>query len=251
MLSKLKLITTAFIVGSAVGTAFALEGEQTNPDVPVGSLDVDQMIIREGLKPNLSWNVVYPKGVLDIVDIDTDSDEVTTKKRLWMDVKVLGASVADQNGRFYPVRLYFRPNGNSGWNHLGTMTNSQVKPSKSLYSGWTKEGDTLSVAGRVSLRGYPYYYNNGNNVEVLKNGDSLPMAAQYEHQLSYEDFIKPYVKDNKVVLGPNEVIYLMELTHTKEKDMDRQDAVILVSFTEEDDNGESDSVEGANSNDPG
>jgi hypothetical protein len=52
-------------------------------------------------------------------------------------------------------------------------------------------------------------------------------------QPTVEDFIKPYLDSNgKIKIGPMDVIYLMELTHTNKYDagFDLQDLCLLVTF---------------------
>lgn len=224
----------------------------TNPDVPVGSLSVDRSVVLEGGKPNLKWNVVYPQTVLDLVNITKSGgrDIVSIKKPVDLTVKIIGASVSDQYGNWYPVTTHIKTS-RTDWVYLDSIAQPQVNASYVYWGTKLYTGDTISVKGKLELNGYKEYTSDHKNVIVLKDGDSLPDAYQFANQDKYEDFIKPYIQNDRITLGPNELIYLMELTHEEEKYADRQDAVLLIQLKEKNNNGHGNNIDGYDSSNPG
>ncbi|MEZ5434456.1 MAG: hypothetical protein R3F31_25480 [Verrucomicrobiales bacterium] len=63
--------------------------------------------------------------------------------------------------------------------------------------------------------------------------DTPPTTTPLYQQPTLESFLRPYLDDNgNIKIGPMDVIYLMELTHTDRNNggFDLQDLVILVTF---------------------
>jgi len=80
---------------------------------------------------------------------------------------------------------------------------------------------------------------NTSNVIVLKNGDSIDkILANYNttvtHQPGIKNYIRAYVKDNKIVLDNNQFLYLFEFNDINkcklEKKCDFQDLVVLITI---------------------
>ena len=196
----------------AVTPAFS----EQDPPIPVGTLSVNLGMVRQGVKPDLGWNIEYPATIPDIIIIDPEEEEITTKTRLRVQVSVIGVGITDQSGREYPSKswLHF---SSVGWQHIFTGKGSQVNPFSYYIDRIVEQGEVIRFASKLDMNGYNYYYNESSNVKVLLNGDLPPgNAAGYSHQTSVADYLGPYVQDGKLALGPMDIIYAAELTHSNQ-----------------------------------
>lgn len=211
--------------------AYSTQSSEQTAAIPTGTIEINHDMVRQGVAPLLNWNITYPTAVNDIVDITPD-DEIDPKTTLRVKVSMIGVGITDQRGTEYEAKSYIKF-GSSGWEHLFTGTGNQVYPDTLLIDRVVRPGEKLRFAAKVNLRGYNYYYNQSSNIKVLKNGDSPPsVAAGYDDQQSVADYLRPYVKDGKIALGPMDLIYVSELTHSDQQHSgyDMQDAIVLVQF---------------------
>ena len=125
----------------------------------------------------------------------------------------------------------------SGYNPIFYGTNNDVNPNEIVYTKTVEEGEEVNFGSR-------YYYNyswgpwfsttNSNgNVVALRNGDTPPTTTPMHYAPTIETFIRPYLdEDGKIKIGPRDVLYLMELTHTNpyHSGFDLQDMALLVTF---------------------
>lgn len=74
--------------------------------------------------------------------------------------------------------------------------------------------------------------SNSSNLNVLRNGDSVPKIPGAMGQDSIEDYLQDYVEDGKIVLEENEAIFLFELgtTNLSSSVADFQDLVVLMTI---------------------
>lgn len=226
----MKSIITLFIAATAItNQAFS----QQEPAIPVGTLNVNSHMVRQGIPPMLSWNIQYPMVVEDVVDIDAD-DEITTKARLRVQVSVIGVGITDRYGREYRSKSYIHYSS-SGWKHVFSGTGSEVNPTQIVDDRIVPPGETLRFAAKLDMDGRSYFYNDSSNIRVLKNGDLPPTntVAYGDHQTTAEAYLRPYISDGRLALGPLDVIYAAEVTHTNETSsgFDLQDTIVLVRFT--------------------
>lgn len=199
--------------------------------VPTGELNVNLTMVRQGVAPALNWKISYPTKVTDVVDIPP-TDEIIPKTKLRVKVSMVGVGLTDQRGTQYPAKNNIKF-GNSGWQHLFTGRGRDVRPNRILVNRIVQRGEALRFAARVNVRGYGYYYNQNSNITVLKNGDTPPnVAAGYNHQTPVASYLRPYVKKGKIAIGPMDVLYVSELTHTnpRQSGYDMQDSIVLVQF---------------------
>jgi len=226
------ILNTCILSALLAPLALSQEGQQ-EPAIPVGSLSVNQGTVREGVKPVVSWNIDFPSTVEEVIDIDPDDDEITTKTKLRAEVSIIGVGITDQYGTEYPSKTWLHFSS-SGWTHLFTGTGSQVNPTTLYADRILQQGERIRFASRVNLSGYNFYYNESDNVTVLKNGDLPPSVAGGHDQASIADYLGPYIKDGKLSLGPMDIIYAAELTHSDPSDRgyDIQDTIVLIRFTE-------------------
>ncbi len=204
----------------------------SDPQVPVGTLDVNKHTVREGVKPELTWNIEYPSEVTTVVDIE-DDDEIVAKCRLRVQVYVIGVGITDRRGREYPARSYIHYSSH-GWVHIYTGIGSNVNPTRVYDERIVERGERIRFRARYHWRNSPYYYNPSDNIRVLVNGDTPPNnAAGYSHQTSAAEYMQPYISNGRLALGPLDVIYAAELTHSDPNHwgFDLQDTIVLVRFS--------------------
>ncbi|MFT4175348.1 MAG: hypothetical protein QM627_01715 [Luteolibacter sp.] len=215
-----------------------------DPVVPVGALTAFPTLVQTGTRPVLTWGITYPATAKDVVTI-TGPGTLTPKTDLIMEVRVIGASVRATTTNilglivsqtWVPTECQFRY-GNGSFSRLWYGRQTDVKSSQVVLTKTVEAGKALNFGGR-------YYWNNSwsslytslnssRNVVALVNGDTPPTTTPLYQQPSIESFLLPYLDgQGKVKIGPKDVIYLMELTHTNPNDggFDLQDLVILVTF---------------------
>lgn len=217
---------------TACGLLLAGYAGGEDPLVPVGTLNVNQNTVREGVSPQLSWEIDYPSAVTTVIDIEPD-DDIVTKCKLRVQVYVIGVGITDQSGREYPAKSYIHYSS-SGWQHIYTGVGSDVNPTRIYDDRIVNAGERIRFCAKLNQSGYDYYYNPSDNIEVLMDGDSPPNnAAGYQHQTSASEYMRPYIKNGKLALGPLDIIYAAELTHSDPNHygFDLQDTIILVRFT--------------------
>ena len=241
-----KTISTTALVGilSLIGgNLFA----QTNaPTIPVGDLSAFPTIVQAGTHPQLTWNVTIPASVVDVITV-TPPGTITAKRKLRMDVRVLGASVwaSTTNSRgqvtggyFVPTEAQMRVNSGS-YSRIFYDTHDDINPNTIVKTQTLYTGNTVNFGGRYYFNGsWSTLYtttNNNQQVVALINGNTPPTTTPLYQQPTIQSFILPYLDtQGKIKLGPRDVIYLMELAHTDKNNggWDLQDLALLVTFTE-------------------
>jgi len=231
---NLKPIAPLIIVGMtlipSLGTA------QTDPVFPSGTLSATPKTVFPGVYPVLQWNITYPETVIDVIDI-IEPGVIIPKEDLYMDVRVLGASVGTANGIWATVQGWVRADGSGNWQNFFSGKQPDVDPTKIYFTKLVRRGQPNHFGARHYWYGWHTFYNttwtSTPNIRALKNGDSPPHYAGGYDQLDAEAFLLPYIDSNgKIDIGPMDVIYLMETTHsdTSSSGFDMQDLVLLVSF---------------------
>lgn len=234
VIPSLSVIPACLIALAALHPAPA--GAQTaDPAIPVGSLDATPRKVQPNTYPKLAWNITYPSVVKDIVTV-TPPGTLTPKQDLNMTVRVLGASVADSK-KYYSVEAQASYN-NGSYARIFYGTQTQVNPNTIVYSKIpASKNKPINFGGRYYNSGWSTFYtsqNSANNVVALVNGDTPPTTYPLYQQPTLESFLKPYLdSQGRVKIGPMDVIYLIELTHTNRNDtgFDLQDLVLLVTFS--------------------
>lgn len=231
----------AFII--AISASLTHRAAAQDPAVPVGWLTTSQSLVQAGTKPTLSWGITYPAVVKDVITI-TPPGITTPKKKVTMDVRVIGASVkvAWTNSWGVVTRTEWVPTeaqvsvNNSSFSRIFYDTQNNVNANKVVYNKTVNSGQAINFAGRYYWEGSwstLYKSNSSNNVVALVNGDTPPTTTPLYQQPTIEDFIKPYLDGaGRIKIGSMDVIYLMELTHTNKNDggYDLQDLALIVTF---------------------
>ncbi len=241
-----KSTITALLALVVLACADYCSAQAQSPLIPTGNLSAFPTIVQAGTHPTLTWDITLPESVVDIVTI-TPPGTITTKKQLTMNVRVLGASVKvvwlDSRGRvtrweWAPTEAQMKVN-NGSYSRIFYNTQDNVNANQIVKSQTLSANTTINFAGRYRFDGsWSTLYNstNSNNqVVALKDGDIPPTTTPLYQQPTLESFLIPYLDNQgKIKLGPRDVIYLMELTHTNKNDsgFDLQDLVLLVTFSE-------------------
>ena len=208
---------------------------QSSPTAPTGSLQLDTNLIRLGLSPKVTWTINHPQAITDVITI-SETDTVTPKTDVDVTVSVIGVGISDGRGNWAPATTFLK--FGSQWEHVYTGAGPDVIQTATVLDREVSSGTDIGFAARYEFRNYtsPFYQNGSGNVEVFVNGDTPPtFQAGHADQTSAAEFMRPYLDDaGRISLGPRDVIYAAELTHTDPTGFgfDLQDSVIIVNFTE-------------------
>lgn len=209
------------------------------PKAPTGTLDVNKTWVRTGSKPQLTWNISFPNTEPDI-DI-TPEDKIIPRKRTMMEVRVVGAGFT--SGRTHPdLAVHSRIGGSNSWKRLFQGPDYSVQPSKVLQRQIVEAGTTIDFSARAQSGSSSWYssrntLSENDTVIALRDGDKVPNYTPVGQQGTISSFLTQYIdKNNRVTIGPRDVIYLFECYATKPYSggFDMQDVVLLVSFSDVD-----------------
>ncbi len=234
----MKINSALFALG-ALCTLPVLGNETTvhgDPYIPIGTLDVNKTWVQTGMRPTLTWNIRYPETVDDIIEI-TPEDKIVPKERTEMEIRVVGAAF-QVGSNHTPLAVQTRVGSGSSWESIFLGADHTVNPSEVLYSQVVEEGVTIDFSSRAQRTDGSWYSSRDTltenlTVTALKNGDSVPYYVPAYEQGDIASFLTQYISaDNKITIGPRDVIYLYELysTNSSSSYFDMQDMVVLVTF---------------------
>jgi hypothetical protein len=231
-----KLTATVALAIACITLMPLISNAQTDPVFPSGTLSATPKVVNPGVYPVLTWNITYPETVIDVIDIE-EPGVITPKEDLYMDIRVLGASVGTANGIWATVQGWVRADGSGNWQNFFSGKQPYVDPTKIYFTKLVRKNRVNHFGGRHYWYGWKTFYNttssSTNNVRALVKGDSPPHYAGGYDQQDAEAFLLPYIdSDGKIDIGPMDVIYLFETTHTDTSShgFDMQDLVLLVTF---------------------
>lgn len=230
--------TRLSVLASLILPALAMGGA-TAPSAPTGTISVNTSLVRVGTSPIVSWNIIHPAPIIDVVDVDPD-DNFTPKKQVKMDVRIIGADYRYDSRTYKPVRLEVRVAGGS-WTRIFSGTQSSVKPDQIIYTRTVASGQKVEFRfqGAQDPNGggwNPYRYGPDQMVVAMVQGQRPPAYAPYLSKNSVTSYLTPYLNDDGTMdLGPRDIIYLTELTNTDTDaaGFDLQDLVVMVTVTEQ------------------
>ncbi|MDF1740156.1 MAG: hypothetical protein P1U86_13420 [Verrucomicrobiales bacterium] len=217
------------------------QAQDESPSIPVGTLSAYPTIVQAGTRPQLTWDIVIPETITEVLEVDPPGT-ITPKRDLIMDVKMLGCGVTYYSGG----RLYYVPAecqlsyNNRSYNRIFYGSNYDIDPSEVVFTQVVEEGKAINIGGRYYHdRSWGTWFSTTNhnyNVIALKAGDIPPTTTPMHQAPTIQAFISPYLdEDGRVDIGPRDIIYLMELTHTNRNDdgWDLQDLAVLLTFYDE------------------
>lgn len=246
--------TSRLIAAATAALAFLLgvrASAQTIPAVPVGTLAVNQSVVRAGTFPTLTWNITYPSTVTNYVSIAPTGTLTALVQPQTMSVQVLGASVIAVttdcfgnviSSQYVPVQASFSYN-HGPWQQFFYGTQQQVNPSTVVLTKTiTSTNCTLDWGGEYYFNGSWGMFinsinntNNNQNILALKCGDYPPTNSCLYGQPTIASFLQNYMNPTtkQITIGPKQVIYLFEITDTNPSapGFDLNDLCILVTFS--------------------
>ena len=205
---------------------------------PTGHLNIAKAIVRTKTMASLDWEITYPLGVTEVVDIGPiDSLDTTMETRL--KVRMVGASY-QPNGRDAEVLLTSRISSmGSTWQTLFHGTNGEIDADDYVFDQVVPPNTHIDFSARGKKNSRYWTPSRDTltenvNIIVLKNGDDVPYYAPAFQQGDIESHVSSYVQNGKIVLGPRDLIYLIEIgqTNTNSSGFDMQGLVFVVSFAE-------------------
>ena len=223
------------VIGST-SAAFTLALASADGFTPVGSLNIDTSLVREGAPPLLSWQISFPPPTVDkVVDIEPDN-AVRTKSPVYMTVRVLGAPYRPY-GENAAVNLQVKLGYRGDWETAFHGIDHQIDPSETVFAAEVASDTIVDIAGAGNLSGNRWTSSRNtltktSNVVALKNGDAVPPNLMAFQRGEIKDHVSAYVQNGRIALGPNELIYLIELGQSDpaRPDFDMQDLVAVASF---------------------
>lgn len=223
-----RLLATWLAIAGMALPAFAAE-------IPHGTLQVDNDLVRVGARTQLDWQIQYPSVVTDVVEI-ISPNIIKPRSDLTMRVRVLGASFQQSTTSYLPVEVMWSRN-NASWSRIFYGRQTDVIASKVVLETIVRKGETINLGGRGYRSGWlPLYHTalTTPNLVMLKNGDQVPATTPAFQQGLIESFLTPYLASDKktVRIGNRDLILLLELgqTNPKVSGFDLQDLVVLVTF---------------------
>ncbi|WP_018970404.1 hypothetical protein [Rubritalea marina] len=230
------------VLGTTAAVITCAQAAKQEPAIPIGKLHIDTDVVYATTKPVLTWEVTHPQTIEDVIEIEDiidigdgkkNDDTIVTKKELLMKVSMIGTGITDSSGKEYNSANEIRINGGS-WQHIFTGPGAAVDVTEVLLEEVIEEGSTIEFRARYT--GYDdWRYNTSSEVQIFFDGDEPPANAKAnDGDTSAEEYMRPYTKDGKLVLGALDLIYAAELTHTKtsDKGYDMQDSIVLIRFTD-------------------
>lgn len=224
-----QLMTGMLAVLSILSQAFAAS------EIPRGTLHVDRDLVRVGAPSQLSWQIKYPAGVSEVIEI-LPPYLIKPKTDLKMRVRVLGASFQASATSFLPVELMWS-NNSAAWSRAFYGRKTDVDPSNIVLETTVKAGDTIKFGGRAYRDQWlPLYHSAAEtpNLVILQNGDNVPASSPAFQKGLIESFLSPYLASDKktVKIGKRDLILLMELGQSAPRipDFDLQDLAVLITF---------------------
>lgn len=262
MKTNQKTATAAAMIAIGISTTILCGQTQSRiPAIPVGSLSASPTLVRTGTHPTLTWNILYPSKVSDVVTVNPNGT-IMSSGSVYVSVQPIGNGItnctpSDGSASLYvDARVSF--NG-SAYSQIfyGTMTD--VDPAHRLYIKKMAKNDILDFGGRYVKNGAwsPFYTSRSGNLQIvaLVDGDTPPTRFSLAQSSTLASYLKPYINPaGKVTVGPMSVLIMMELGYTNHdaKCFDYQDQVLLVTFsTKHPNNGHGNNLDGVDSSNPG
>ena len=203
------------------------------PSIPIGKLFITSTVVEPFVKPNLSWEITHPINITDVVDIVEATDSVTTTTKVNVKVSMIGSGITDSSGNQYDSISEIKF-GSGPWEHIFTGPGRAVDRTHILVEKEIESG--VSIEFRSRYKGNAQWrYNTSSEVQVLVSGQKPPANPSSDSlATSAEEYMQPYTKDGRLLLGALDLIYAAELTHTKTSDAgyDMQDSIVLVRFSD-------------------
>lgn len=213
-----------------MGVALANQSDPNPIEEPSGQLHINSSLIKEGGKALISWSITHPQELEDVVEVDED-DNIVTKKKLTVQVSMIGTGVTSNNGNTQHTTVNQIKVG-GGWIEIFKGKGDDVDMSEVLYEEEVEEGTKIEFRAKYD----DWRTNASEHVQTFVNGDYPPaFDASDSGVKSAEEYLQPFIVNGKLALGALDYIYAAELTHTNTSSngYDLQDSIVLVRFIDE------------------
>lgn len=231
------------------------------PLEPIGVLSAFPSVVQTGTKPTLTWSILYPSKVSDLVTITPPGTITIDKNNTTVTVQPIGTGVTacDPTQGVEPLNVDARLSLNgSTYQQIFYGTQQVINPSWVLYSKKLNKGAKIDFGGRfVKFNQWsPLYTTRSANYQIiaLVNGDTPPTSFQLHNSPSLANYLKPYLDaSGKVNIGPLSILILMELGQTNHNldCFDYQDMALLVTLNGKTNNGHGNNLDGVDVSNPG
>jgi len=247
--------------GNGNGNGNSGSSASTIPATPVGVLSAYPTIVQTGTKPTLTWDILHPSNVSNVVVINPPGTLIPNQP-IYVSVQPVGTGPTNctpgQTTVTYPAEARISVNGGS-YKQLFYGTQGSVTPQYSLYIKKHKANDIIDFGGRYVLNGNwtPFFTTRSSNMQVISlvRGSVPPTNLPLSTSSRLASYLKPYLDaTGKINIGPMSVLVLMELSETDRSQpcFDYQDMVLLVTFsTKHPNNGHGNNLDGVDSSNPG
>lgn len=257
--SKIAAMSAAAFSLSFIASERSL-GQATDPVSPGGVLSAYPTVVQTGTKPTLSWNILYPSILENLVKI-IPPGTLQANEALFCTVQIIGAGESIP-GTAVATDLRLSVNGGS-YKQLFYGKQANVNPTSRLYIKKLSAGQKIDLGGRyVKPDGSwsEFFTTRSSNLQAvsLANGSTPPTTFPLHLQATLTNSLKPYLDAaGKVKIGPLSVLILMELNKTDRTNpgFDLQDQIALVTFSRKHpgngNNGNGNNLDGVDSSNPG
>ncbi|MBX7149269.1 pilus assembly PilX N-terminal domain-containing protein [bacterium] len=200
-----------------------------------GSVLYDQFALNNGTSQT--------PGVTPGVDVNA-SNQVVVDPYKQVTVQILGTSITyGAGGPTIPITTKLGKVASNG-----TITYTDLFNGAAVHGGETYVMNTYDTSASYTLKGSGSYSSfsasydssvNSPQVKVLMNGDSVPNITPFANQSTIESYLRNYIVNRKVVLNPNQVIFLFEIgmnvtSSPNSSAVDYQDLVALMTVADGD-----------------
>ncbi len=177
--------TSALWLAVAIATAGVTSGahaasSNSSPSVLAGTLTAAPSKVQPGTMPTLMWAISYPHPAKEVASIDNHGT-IAPKRSLYMDVRVLGASVQTSSTNWLTVEADPWADGASNFSNFFSGRQPNANPTKIYSTKYVRTPRPIDFRGRCCDSGwYPYYVTGTStaNVVVLVNGGTPPDTSQ-------------------------------------------------------------------------
>jgi hypothetical protein len=242
-------------------TAASLLTATAQVGVPTGTLSsnatvTNTSVMRVGAKPTITWTIQHPVvSVNDLVTVGPNGT-VTAKVNEIVELRCLAAAVGPGSGQWYVVQGQLSMNGGSSWVEFFNNIDPNKTPAAiinplprdAVANSQIVIRSRCSKTGGVNLTSpttwFPWYqsgtqgaaYTSNNvtnyqkNVQVYKNGDTVPPNSPAFNQVALNVTLASQIENGKFKIGDGDLIFLFELTETKDIGYDMNDLIVLATF---------------------
>jgi len=137
------------------------------------------------------------------------------------------------------IDVQFKADDTGSWNSVYVGSQSLINPTRVEHVQSVRANFNINVRARMQKSSWLGWRSTGtgsSNVVVLKAGDTLPSSIPAFQRDRIKSSLRPYIDSSGVVaIGPKDILALFELSETdvQASDFDLQDAVLLMSFSNE------------------